>query len=238
MNYGKAAFFGMIAGLAGAALWAAIAYYANYEIGWLAWGIGLAVGWATVKGASAGSPYVGLLAVVITVFSLLLGKVAMVEMVVNNDFGDPETVIVESIAGLNDEMLTSYLADELVTNREEAGEAIVWPEGVDPTQASTQAEYPADIWAGAAEAWQSFTDEEKQDYRVAVEEYIRESYAANFGAFQEAVRQEGFLQSFSGMDVLFFGLAICTAFSVGKSGEIHEKERTAEIPPTEQSETA
>lgn len=219
MNLGKAALFGTFTGFAGAAIWAAIAYFANFEIGWLAWGIGAAVGWATVTGAQQSSKFVGVLAVVITVFALLLGKAATVELVVNNEYGDPEQLVQESIASLNEEVLTSYVADKIVAEREAAGEKIAWPAGVDPAYASTEADYPAEIWDDASQQWLALTEEEKREFRSTIEANIRNNVAVGLGAFQEELRKEGFIQSFGAMDAVFFGLAICTAFSVASSRE-------------------
>jgi hypothetical protein len=219
MNYNKAVLFGSLAGLLGAAAWAAIAYYANYEIGWLAWGIGLAVGAATVKGAGYGSQLVGIIAVVITVISLVLGKYATVELLMNEINFDPQQVVQDSLAGLNDEVLTSYLADEIAAAREESGEEIAWPELEEEAESeSVQASYPADIWAAAAEKYRGFSDNEKLAHRSSVEASIQDNLA-NLQGLQDQIRQESFFQSFSAMDLLFFGLAIYTAFSVGQSNE-------------------
>ncbi len=229
MNFNKAVLFGSLAGLLGAAAGAAIAYYANYEIGWLAWGIGLAVGAATVKGAGHGSQTVGVVAVVITVISLVLGKYATVELLMSEINFDPQQMVEESLAGLNEDALTSYLADEIATAREEAGEEIAWPEE-DVEIESVQGAYPADIWTAAADKYQSFSEQEKQDHRTKVEESIRNNLA-NLEILEDQIRQESFFQSFSAMDLLFFGLAIYTAFSVANSNEF-DTEKSESNGPT------
>jgi hypothetical protein len=52
MNLLKMASGGAVAGLIGAAIWAAIGYFSGLEIGWIAWGIGMLVGALTVGSAS------------------------------------------------------------------------------------------------------------------------------------------------------------------------------------------
>jgi len=231
MSFNRALIFGSITGVAGATLWAAIAYFANLEIGWLAWGIGLAVGLACVKGAGYGSRLIGMSAVVITLLAILLGKYAAIELQVNDEFGDPEVLIQESIATLNDETLTSYVADTLIEDLVQKGENVEWPAGVDPEYASTKAEYPPEIWNSAAEQWNALTQEEKQEYRQAIEASIRENFGKNFNVFQDEIRNQGFLNSFGLMDLVFFGLAVYTAFSVAKSDESNDEAEADDSDP-------
>jgi hypothetical protein len=40
VGLGKCVVAGLIGGVVGGAIWAAIAYFANAEIGWIAWGMG------------------------------------------------------------------------------------------------------------------------------------------------------------------------------------------------------
>ena len=228
MSFNRAIIFGSITGAIGAALWAAIAYFANLEIGWLAWGIGVAVGLACVKGAGYGSKLIGTTAAVITLVAILLGKLATIELVINDEFGDPEVFVRESIAALNDETLTSYLADELIEELAGKGRPIEWPAGVDPQYASTKADYPPEVWNSAAEQWNAFTPEQKQEYRQGIEASIRESFGENFEDLQAEIRNQGFLHSFSLMDLVFFGLALYSAFAVAQSDSMDEKDPDSE----------
>lgn len=180
------------------------------------------MGVACVKGAGYGSKLIGTTAAIITLVAILLGKFATIELVMNDEFGDPQALIRESIAALNNETLTSYLADEIIQGMEENGEAVDWPAGVDPTTASTRVEYPPNVWIAAEEQWNALTPEEKQDFQAAIEENIKANFAANFDAIQNEIRNQGFLQSFGMMDLVFFGLALYTAFAVGQSDSLNE----------------
>ncbi|MEZ6096102.1 MAG: hypothetical protein R3C03_18070 [Pirellulaceae bacterium] len=61
-------FAGLAAGLMGAAIWAAIAYFANVEIGYVAVGIGFLVGFVIAQtGPNGTGPAIG--AVLITVLA-------------------------------------------------------------------------------------------------------------------------------------------------------------------------
>ena len=63
----------LVAGAVGAAAWAAISIFANFEIGYLAWGIGALVGLAMARFGGAGMP-MGVIAAVISVASIFGGK--------------------------------------------------------------------------------------------------------------------------------------------------------------------
>ena len=74
----------LLAGIAGAAIWAGIAIGADYEIGWIAWGIGAAVGAAYHKlgGRAASGP---VLCGAIALLSIAGGKYAAFRISVQNE---------------------------------------------------------------------------------------------------------------------------------------------------------
>ncbi len=69
---------GIVAGLVGAAIWMAIAHFANMEIGWIAWGIGFLVGISVRLAAHRfdidESPTLGVYAAAVAVGSIALAK--------------------------------------------------------------------------------------------------------------------------------------------------------------------
>lgn len=69
---------GILAGLIGAAIWMAIAHFANMEIGWIAWGIGFLVGISVRLAAHTAdideSPTLGTYAAAVAVGSIALAK--------------------------------------------------------------------------------------------------------------------------------------------------------------------
>lgn len=203
---------GIIAGIAGAAVWAIVAAVTGFEIGWIAWGIGAGVG-AGVAWGSEGSPAMGVLAVVISVLAIVAGKFITVEMVLSREMGGAKAEIAQMLE--SEEYLISWMADIVIADIQESGGTVSWPAGVDPEEASTKAEYPKEIWARAEQSWSALTLEEKEEFKVDVQEQIEESmnmYAAD-------VRNDGFLASFGVMDALFFLLAIGTAYKIGSKAD-------------------
>ena len=88
MAVGNMAIAGAVAaGVAGAAVWAGIALATGYEIGWIAWGIGAAVGATYVKlgGRSAAAP---MLCAAIAVASIAAGKYMDFRLSVNSELDE------------------------------------------------------------------------------------------------------------------------------------------------------
>ncbi len=210
---------GMIGGLLGAAIWAGISWGLNVEIGWVAWGIGGLVGFGANFGAKGTSPVLGILAVIITCLALVGGKYAAVHLAISSEVGSASQVIDEAIAELqNEELMISYMADGIVVERQMENKSINWPANVDPYEANTQADYPADIWKEADAQWQAKTPTEKEEYR----EELAEDITTNINQAFDDVAAESFMASFGIMDLIFFGLAIFTAFKMTSGAEMVE----------------
>lgn len=215
MNVGGGIIGGAIFGVVGAVVWGAIAYFTGYEIGWIAWGVGGLVGLGCAWGNKGGGNLLGCIAVVITVLSILAGKYAAVEFSIRNEIGSENEVVQNILAELHkEEVVISYLANEIVEERQARGEKIKWPAGVNPEEASEQSDYPRAIWSKAAGRWERMSPEEKEAYRDQIAENVR----ANVQAILSAVSSAGFFASFSVMDLLFFGLAIATAWKFTAGG--------------------
>jgi hypothetical protein len=208
----KSLIFGGLAGLAGAALWAAISYGTGYEVGYVAWAIGGLVGFACAKGSERGGSRVGLTAVVITILSIAAGKYLAVELQVKKQLGGVEATFQEEVAKLqNEDYLISYLADDVAAEKQEAGEDLQWPEGVNPEEGGAgPADYPADVWASALEQWEALSPDQQEEFRTVLEGRVREGVEG----YYQAVATAGFTGSFGVLDLLFFGLAIATAYRI------------------------
>jgi hypothetical protein len=72
------------AALVGAVAWAALAWNANFEIGYLAWGIGALVGIAALKCGGRGAP-MGVVCAALVLASIFTGKILTVDLVVDRE---------------------------------------------------------------------------------------------------------------------------------------------------------
>ena len=120
----------------------------------------------------------------------------------------------------DDELVVSYLADEVVAEFEAAGKPVDWPEDIVVATASAEADYPSDVWAEALARWDAQSADEREAYRAE----LKRNVEANAELFRATIASVGFTQTFGMMDVIFFGLAILTAFKVGRNGTLKESE--------------
>ena len=218
MNMGRSIIGGALGGLVGAVIWAGISCFTGYEIGWIAWGVGGLVGLGCAWGGRGGGRALGVIAVVITLVSIMAGKYAAVELSIRREIGSQEDVLQSALTNLQkDDVVVSYLADEIIGQREAQGETIQWPSGVNPEQADQPSDYPPAIWPEAASKWDGMSTQEREQYRDQLEERIR----TDVQTFFSDISTFGFRNSFGVMDVLFFALAIATAFKIATRQTVH-----------------
>lgn len=220
MAFGRWLIGGLIGGLVGAAVWVAIGYYANAEVGYVAWGIGLLVGlgvrFAAASDGEEPSPVQGVLAAGIALVAILGAKYLVVDLLVN-DVLDGDMALMADDVGAND-MIVTY-ADVIVDEKVEAGEALKWPEGKSVEVAEAESDYPPGIWRQAEQRWNALGEEEQQ---AKIEQ--RKKELSEFGellgdAFAREAKKQAFFASFTPFDLLWFGLALFTAFSVANGDE-------------------
>ncbi|MFK7790511.1 MAG: hypothetical protein AB8C95_13590, partial [Phycisphaeraceae bacterium] len=198
------------AGFVGALLWAGLAYYGNLEIGLLAWGIGAAVGAAMMTGAAErASVQTGVLALVIALVSIVAGKYIAVEMVYNEFDSDWSGEIAR--LDTDDQYATSWIADDVIQEYEAQGKPVNYPPTANLDMPETQADYPTDVWAEANQRWLAMSAEEKADFRESV---ITEQKAI-FDTISGDFKAQGFIESFSFFDILWFALGGISAFKLG-----------------------
>jgi len=202
---------GAIGGLIGGAIWVAVGHFANYEVGWIAWGIGALVGIGVRVAAGEDEGWLpGASAVTVAVGSIALAKYIVVSLAVSGladgfsiDFTDQDMIAINA----------DQIVDELV-----AKEKLDWPpEDLDENLPLPQ-QYPPKVWAEAKKKWESLPpDQQKskvEEQKVAAAEFVE--------SFEELIREEAFSESFTAWDLLWFGLAAFTAFKLG-SGMITEE---------------
>jgi hypothetical protein len=212
MKVAKWALFGGVAGAIGAAIWAAVALTTHYESGWVAWGIGLLVGLA-VRMAShkdEGSGFFpGIVAVMLAILAIVAGKYAavhfMIEQAVGNAAVDPKK------PGPTDADMIANIADEVVDEFEEAKKPLNWPPGVNPEDAHKPEEFPKEVWTEAKARWESKPAAERETLKSRA----KQQGAVLLNNVKDQIRQEAFKQSFGLYDIIFFLLAVATAFKVG-----------------------
>ena len=198
---------GLVGGLLGAALWAVIRGYLNFELGIVAWGVGLAAGAGVFIGNKGqGGVISGLFAAVVSLVCIALGKLGGAAIIASS-FED-------EISGFDPvAMEQSYIADEVVYEWEfEQDRELEWPSGMNAELAMQDyaywpTGYPADVQAEALDRWNALSPAEQQRRLDEAE------------AFDAAIGTAAvFLADLSLFDVLWVGLAMVSAFKMGAGG--------------------
>ncbi len=196
----------MLGGLA----WALVAHYTNREFGYLAWGIGALVGFAMLKGNKQGSVKAGILAVVLSLSGILLGK-----------------LILDEMAYTSDETVKNILNDK--ENRDgilATGHYLIMREE-EPMSEPCQALFDGVLLEGAGGFPEEMTDEQNEimeKLRVRIEEKSHEKKAAAIKRFMQYFADntpltERIQGTLSAYDIIFALLAMVTSFKLASGKE-------------------
>lgn len=131
---------------------------------------------------------------------------------------DERQAYIDSQSTFTDEDAIASIATDIADSRESGGERLNWPAGMDNTTAWAEDEFPADVWAEAERQWDARSIDAKQAFIDAEQ---RRADAVFNQAIQTAATGEVFLSTFGLLDILFFILAIGTAFTVGAGGDVN-----------------
>jgi hypothetical protein len=185
---------GIAAALAGGLIWAGIVVFMNLEIGFAAWGVGALVGIAMARVTVRRSRALGVTAAGLAMAGLLVGKLLI------------------SVAS------TSAVTDELVATPAYLHGAVAWhmyyeDELDEATRDEVHATLAAGdtlsdaVWAAMLEQAAPRLEAMDDDERRAFARGIAKAYMG--GSLVNAIRVQ-----LSGWDLLWFGLAVVTAFQM------------------------
>lgn len=196
-----------VGGLVGAGIWAAVAYFFNVEIGWIAWGVGVLAGLGVrtlAKGEECSQA--GVVAALIAVFSIAAGKYAVVEIAMSQiAFADEGPMTAE--------MNIADIAGEMAQEKTARGEEISWPEpafdaaGNPP---SPEQMFPPLLWAQAKSRWDAMDAKAQEEHSAQAAERMAQARVLAMGV----LRGVGFIASFGLFDILWCLLAISSAYRI------------------------
>ncbi|QQE12373.1 zinc ribbon domain-containing protein [Planctomycetota bacterium] len=197
---------GGIIAVIGGSIWAGITIVTNYEIGYVAWGIGLLVGLAVATAAGTQSFAVGTYAAGLAALGLLIGKLMIFQwgatgelMQMYQDNEVAQTVSVVQMMHEENEFSEPVMsALEESQNAEENGEELELPEKLEK---KLEEELDAKLDSMS-----------KDELRQAVKDYFVPA------VLEDVSYSDRISNSFSPWDFLWFGLALFTAFRVGAGG--------------------
>lgn len=262
---------GLLGGCIGAVIWALVYHYADFESGWIAWGIGAlaGVGVRIVTDEEHGL-LPGSVAVLAAVLALSMGKVGGLYLDLNGkpdgqqraeltefttalvadqiviDYlhegkrldwpsgsnnpprirSDYPTDVWLEAAGryrafspqqrdrfnddpsllIPEEFLLTYIADDVIKEWEEGGATVQWPNSIEPYSGSWSGDYPEDAWAEANSRWDDMSQSKRTRFRHMFIPPLD-------GGIANAIALVP--HTFTALDVLWFGLALVSAYKIG-----------------------
>jgi hypothetical protein len=119
----------------------------------------------------------------------------------------------------NPDFYAIRIADEIVYERQAAGETIEWPEDVTLETAWREAHYPAEIWAEAVGWIESLPPEDRAAFEADVRSVAAEDHAAWRAQYNAQDMSYTFKHSFNAFDVLWMVLAVGTAIKLGAGNQ-------------------
>lgn len=196
----------VIGGVIGGGIWAAITYTTHREIGWIAWGVGGLVGAGASLGARGHAGLItGVIALVVAFVSVTGGKWAAFSMIVDDLASNRK-----NLPRLTETDMIAMSAHAVHEEFAAQGKNYAWPNGVEPEEADEEGEFAAPVWAEAKSRWEA-NDQETRD------SILRQAQSGYQTAAAEEFKANNFGAMFSVFDVLFYGLALFTAFKLGAS---------------------
>lgn len=208
---------GTAGGLIGLAIWAAVAHFTGFEVGYIAWGVGFLTGFGVRAMSQDHSGAVfGVLAVLLAAASIA-GAKYLVVCIQLSDLGE---IAIEAEPDSSDALIAN-VAVEVGQEFEQEGRNVDWPP---PDELDDEAQIEAlrqksEVWQEAARRWNELPPDEKQ---TRIKQH-NEEMAKLMGELKGLFRDAAFQASFTAYDLLWFGLAALTAFRLG-SGNFEESE--------------
>lgn len=213
MAYFKALLGAAIGALIGGVIWVAIGYFANLEVGYVAWGLGAlaGLGVAVLVSDRERDVMTGIIAVGTSVIGIVAAKYIVVGLLVNHALAEQQQHP-DPLAAIEGHKLS--IAYDVTTEMEAAGKTLNWAPGKSIDTVEELKDFPQEVFVEAHNRYTALTPEAKPEF----EKGQQELNAQLMGIIAEQAKVEAFKKSFSPFDILFFALAAMTAFRIGSSG--------------------
>jgi len=165
---------GLAGGMIGAVIWALVYHYVDFEVGWIAWGIGLLAGLgvrATAQDTAGDGP--GFVAIAAAVIALCVGKFGGVYLDVREGYSadTPE----------DREYLTTFVADQVILERRHSGEPFD-TRVINPELPPGSQDYDPTVWREARRRFNEFTPSQLKKFANDPSLLIPEEYLTTFVA--------------------------------------------------------
>lgn len=186
----------VVGGLVGVTAWAAVSYFFHYEVGWLAWAVGVLAGVGMAAAGGRGAP-AGLLAAVVALASVAGGKFLAVHFEVARMVREGPDDFTEEDAqyAMMRNLMEAYI-------QEGRYEPLADDEG-----------FPVEVFDEVEARWADMSDDERAEAVARAREAVRRGYAASADELHTA----GFIMSFGPFDIAWVFFAVTSAFKIGSA---------------------
>jgi len=171
----------VIGGLVGAVIWAAIAYFTGFEIGWIAIGVGVLVGIGAQLGGgtetTGGGMIVGVMAAVVALGAIAGGKYGASYMFVQNSLSTSPVSEQFTIDDVTDDWVLPRLVDEVCREYIDDGGEIEWDKQLYVEAAVWPEDYPREIEDMVFEKWDSLDGSQRMAFRRGVADEVGEGFS-------------------------------------------------------------
>jgi hypothetical protein len=177
--------------------------------------VGILAGFGMQMGAKEhASPLSGAIVAIVALASIAGGKYAVVSAIADTAMAELKK---EAVFEVTEQDAKMYMASGLIEEAEAAGKKLKWPTGSEPEEGvESEKDLPPEIWKDVQARWRAMDATAQSQYVASVKaqtEHMAEQLSS-------AIREEGFLQSFGLLDIVFALLAIGTAFTLGAGGSL------------------
>ena len=199
----KAGSFGLAVGVGAAAsvisglIWAGIAILLNLEIGWVAIGVGILTGFSAVMFTEERSARLGLAAAGLALCGLLIGKLITANYFFNRD--------IDGLVKSDPEFVEDYLTWQAIESKDVPPDLAEWLKNNSPDEN----DIPEDMLKALTDKIKARIDAMKPDER---ENFKKEIVTSSLGSISYTSRVISML---SFWDILWFGLALSSAWKIG-----------------------
>lgn len=196
---------GLVGGLVGAAVWVVVSVFLNFELGLIAWGIGVLTGLGVSIAGQGNTNFMsGVLAAVIAIGCIGAGKYFTVAIQAQR----------AGFGGLTDEELRqasmASVADDVIVQWEGPdNRQLAWPDGMTYDEAEWPDDYPPEVVEEVAARWAEMTTQEQRQ----LSKYLHKQ----FKSYRSKMIWDFFLQSFSPWDGLWALFAVGSAYKLGSN---------------------
>jgi hypothetical protein len=222
MNSVNALAGGLLGALIGGIAWVAFGYFTGYELGILAVGVGITSGIGVAMGAKgkAGTEG-GILAAACAMLAIVGARYVLVQFEIDDMIREAAAGYENAPGPEDGDYWTAFLADRIVSEREEAGMDIEWPDDDDAYEDDVQFnDYPTDVWAEASNQWDAVPVSERHDFCKAATQLLATENVADMEDYRTTFSIIGVLFSnLHPMALLIMGIAMAGAFKIARDSK-------------------